>query len=79
MSLLRTPLVTHGSDCEPLGAGDREVDPVAEMCRKAREWLESPEGREAMAESLKQAEETSRQFREACRVDWRTLHEPMTL
>lgn len=50
-----------------------------EMARRAAAWVASPEGQEALARSLEQAQAATRTLTEVRRVDWRRLHEPTTI
>lgn len=46
---------------------------------EAASWINSPEGRKAMAESLERANAICDEFREAQRVDPADLHKPVTI
>lgn len=50
-------------------------DPRAEA---ARQWVTSPAGRQAMADSQKRAAVTCARYREALRPDPQHLHRPVT-
>lgn len=52
---------------------------VERLAENARQWVASPEGRQAMAESLERARKITTRFREAQRVDPEDLHKPVTL
>ena len=55
MSLLRTPLVTHGSDCESLGAGDRVTNgDETELCRLRNELRQTQEQLESVETSYRE-------------------------
>jgi len=60
-------------------AGDSQAARVERLAEDARQWIASPEGRQAMAESARRAKETADRFREAQRVDPEDLHKPVTL
>lgn len=52
---------------------------IERWAKKARKWLESEEGRKAIKEALLEAKKVSDKFREASRIDPKSLHEPMTI
>lgn len=52
---------------------------VESGAENARRWIASPEGQQAMAESLERARKITAQFRDAQRVDPEDLHKPVTL
>jgi hypothetical protein len=56
------------------------TDPdIEEMARRAAEWVASPEGQATIEAGLEETKDLIKKFREAERVDWETLHRPMTI
>jgi hypothetical protein len=49
------------------------------LADRAREWIESPEGRAALAEVLEKAAEAGETLVRAQRLDWRAMEEPFTI
>ena len=60
-------------------AQSRQTQASKGAARTAGDWIASPEGRKAMAESLERAKKLTAEFREAQRVDPEDLHKPITL
>lgn len=56
-----------------------EEERARELARRASAWVQSPEGRAAMIEAAEKAQKQCEEWREASRVDWRTLHTPVTI
>jgi len=50
-----------------------------QVAETARQWIASPEGRQAVESGLRRAQDITTQFREAQRVDPDILHKPITL
>ena len=49
-----------------------------ELRARVKHWLDNG-GAEQLEAAFAKADEASRQFREATRVDWRTMMEPMAI
>jgi len=60
-------------------AGGNQAVAVERLAENARQWVASPEGRQALVESQERASKTTTRFREAQRVDPEDLHKPVTL
>ena len=52
---------------------------AGQVAETARQWIASPEGRQAVESGLRRAQDMTAQFREAQRVDPDILHKPITL
>lgn len=50
-----------------------------ELQRNARQWLQSPEGRETIRKALEESKEVTARLQEERRVDLKALHEPFTV
>ena len=55
-----------------------ELD-LEKLQEKLSEWVGSEEGQRAIQEAMRLANETTKALKEARRIDWRRLHEPMTI
>jgi hypothetical protein len=49
------------------------------LVKKAKDWIASEGGREAVLEALREAEEMTAQLIQARQVDPKSLHEPATV
>jgi hypothetical protein len=49
------------------------------LAERLERWLKEEGGEEQLREAAKEAQEAIDDLNEARRVDWRTLHEPMTI
>lgn len=49
------------------------------LVEEARKWLASPEGKNSIEKSVKEAEEKSRKFSESRQIDPKILKEPFTV
>ena len=52
---------------------------ITALGERAREWVRSPEGIAALTEAMGRAQELRCELQAARRVDWRRLHEPVTI
>ena len=46
------------------------------MAKKIVDWLNTEEGKKAMEDAMRCADEAIAELRKARRIDWRTLHTP---
>ena len=46
------------------------------LAKKIKKWIASKKGKREIKEALEKARRLSEQFREASKVDWKSLHEP---
>ena len=52
---------------------------AAELATKAREWVASSDGKEAVKRIVAEAQEAQNQLQQARRVDLESLNQPVTL
>ena len=54
-------------------------DNLAELAKKVKEWVESPDGQKKLQEALRSSEEMTTKLRKACSVDPQSMNEQINL
>jgi len=52
---------------------------VEQMAQRAKEWVSSQQGQQALSRTVQEAVQETDRLRQIRQVDPKTLHEPMTL
>ncbi len=55
------------------------IDELQKMIEDTKKWISSEEGQKELDEAYKSAKLFSETVKESCEVDWKVLHEPMTI
>jgi len=57
----------------------RTKEELEQITKKVRLWLASPEGKEALKGILERSHKVQKRLEKARKVDWESLHRPMTI
>ncbi|MBU6388414.1 hypothetical protein KGQ72_00825 [Patescibacteria group bacterium] len=55
------------------------LESARQLAQRAREWLQTPEGQQAMEEAGRRVQETCEQLEKCRRINRKDLYEPFTI